>query len=559
MKPSILLGLLLLGAFTALISLYTTSTGIGLAPDSYIYAATAQGLASGHGARIPNGPDAWVHSAHFPPLYAGLLALGSLRGLAPLETARWLNAFLFAITVLLAGLAAIRLSEGSGLAAVLGSVLVLGSGDLILVHAQVWSEPPFFVFALAGLLLLSSYLAKGKTGFLMGAAAAFGLAFLARYAGIALALSGALCLLARSGQAAGGARQVAGGIDAGVESPPRTPRRGNDRQPRRASLVPGILKELAFFLGLSCGPVGLWMIYNELEAGSLTNRTLAVHLVSRRDLLQGARTISGWFFPWLGNGIVYDIFSVLLVLAGLVLLAGLARRALRSPRAYPAVSTQSPDNPWIAWLPFVTFIITYAAFLLVSLSFFDDQTGLDLRILSPILLTSLILIAAGVARLWQRPPRLAGSCAALLLGILLGFHLLSGSKMVDRLHAGENKGYAGVEWTGSKLIEQIRGYPQDTLIYSNGQDVIYLLTGRPAIGIPRMRSPNSLRANERFDEELQAMSDALEAKNGLLVIFSALQERRRYLPAEYDLNELLPLERITRWQKEGTLYRIKSK
>jgi hypothetical protein len=128
--------------------------------------------------------------------------------------------------------------------------------------------------------------------------------------------------------------------------------------------------------------------------------------------------------------------------------------------------------------------------------------------------------------------------------------------MVQSLYAGENKGYASEYWTQSRLIQQIRGLPEGIPIYSNGQDVIYLLTDRPARGIPKMYSPNTVRANDRFDEEIQDMQDVLKEKNGVLVIFFELQEQRRYLPAEYDLNEILPLKRVTRWNKEGTLYRI---
>jgi hypothetical protein len=208
-------------------------------------------------------------------------------------------------------------------------------------------------------------------------------------------------------------------------------------------------------------------------------------------------------------------------------------------------------------LPYLFFPLAYAVFLLVSQSFFDAQTGLDARILSPILLTSLILVVSGLARWLPRLP--AGLRGSILLAaaLLAGGHVISGVEMARILYGGQNKGYAGAEWTGMKLLQQIRGFPQDTLIYSNGQDVIYLLTGRPATGIPKVRSPNSLRANPRFEEEMQVMQAALARGNGILVVFNELQERRRYLPSEYDLNELLPLERITRWQKEGTVYRLR--
>jgi hypothetical protein len=518
------LSLLALLAFALL--LVTTSTGIGLAPDSYFYIATARSLVNGHGVSLPNGPGAYIHSAHFPPLYAGLLALGSLGAFDPLAAAGWMNAILFGATIFLAGLTILLLTHGSLAAAALGALAVLASDELILIHSHVWSEPPFFFFSLAGLLLLSIYLVDGKLWRLAGAAAAFALAFLVRYAGITLVLTGAACMLL-------------------FVSPCK---KTNERRLNRAE-ISDKTRHLLLFLALSCGPVGLWMIYNLLAAGSLTNRSLALHLVSLRDLTQGVRTVAGWLIPLERAGLFESLLALGIVLAGTVLLALPILRALRHP--------QKPEPEQASLLPYSIFTLGYGAFLLVSLSFFDDQTGLDARIMSPILVTGLILAAAGLGRWLPRLPRRARAPILLAVAVLGVVHLGSGLRMARGLYAGENKGYSEVAWRNSNLLKQIRDYPESTLIYSNGHDVIYLLTGRPAIGLPRMISPNSLRANDRFDEELQSMRSALEERGGLLVIFNALQERRRYLPAEYDLNEMLPLERITRWQKEGTLYRIK--
>ena len=196
------------------------------------------------------------------------------------------------------------------------------------------------------------------------------------------------------------------------------------------------------------------------------------------------------------------------------------------------------------------------AFLLLSLSFFDAQTSLDARILSPAYLTALILVVSALARwLPGRPARLRWAALG-LAAVFLAAQLFAGARMALRLNGGEEKGYTSPAWRSSRLLKQVAGLPPETPIYSNGQDVIYLLTGKPAFGLPREISPNTLKVNPAFDAEMQAMRSALETHNGVLVIFETLQDRRRYLPSEYELNQLLPLKRVTHWKNEGTLYRI---
>jgi 4-amino-4-deoxy-L-arabinose transferase-like glycosyltransferase len=506
-----------LALLAVLVSLYTTSTGTGLAPDSYFYIASARSLLGGEGLRIPQEAGWASSTAHFPPLYAVLLALSSLSVFDPLETARWLNALLFGANFFLVGYTILRLTGGSWLAAYLGALVTLSSGDLLLIHAHAWSEPAFFFFSLLGMLWLAMYVTDQRLGLLVGAATATGLACLTRYAGIALVAAGIVSLLWFAGLS------------------------------RREKI-----RSAARFLGISATPIGLWALYNLLLAGSLADRVLGKHPIGLRELARGAETIAYWAVPAGATGIIHDILALAVPLGGATLLGAYLLRSYRFHRTPPG-----GRNERASAIPFALFTLIYAAFLLVSISFFDAQTGLDARILSPVFITCLVLAAAGLARGLPRARvgiRWLGM--ALVLG-LVGAYLSSGYTTVQGLYAGEGKGYSGPYWTQSKLLQQLRGYPASIPVYSNGSDVIYLLTGRPAIGLPREVSPNSLRVNPAFEDEMREMRKALEEQGGILVYFYELAERRRYLPTEYELNEMLPLERITRWSKEGVLYRIK--
>jgi hypothetical protein len=302
---------------------------------------------------------------------------------------------------------------------------------------------------------------------------------------------------------------------------------------------------------MSILPVGLWLFYNLQEAGSLTDRVLGVHPVGFQDLSQGVNILTSWIFPGVPPNASLTILSVGIGLTGLVILIFYLIRSLRSQRSQAI--REAPEPPAI---PFAIYTLTYLVFVPLSISFFDAQTSLDWRILSPIYVTCLILVSVALARWAPRLPKPARWAGLIAILVVASAQVYSGIEMARLLTTGENKGYNSDFWKTSKLIQQVDGYPASTPIYSNGYDVIYLLTGRAATSIPKEFSPNSLRANPRFEEEMQAMQMELAESNGLLVVFFEMEERRRYLPSEYELNELLPLERITRWTEEGTLYRV---
>ena len=517
--------LALLGLLACGVSLVATSTGVGLGPDSYVYIAAARSLLAGDGLRIPQGPDSSVYTAHFPPLYASLLALSSLGAFDPQHTARWLNALFFGASVFLTGLSIWRLSGRVFPAAWLGALLCLASAEILLIHAQVWSEAPFFFLMLLGLLLLSRSLAAQGNAPLILSAAAIALACLARYAGITLAGAGALAVLLET-------------------------RRGLAERARRAAL----------FLAISLTPLGLWLLYNLAVAGSLTNRSLSRHPVSLRDLRQGATTVAGWLFPGVSLNPFLEILSMAAILAGLALLVASLLRADRHPEhanRHPERADRPPErSEGSPPQPYSLFSLVYVLFLLLSLSLLDAQTSLDARILSPVYIVALILVASALARWLPAAHKVARWLALSLLAVFTAAQLVSGVGMARGLYAGEDKGYTSAYWLNSKLIQQVRGLPDAIPIYSNGADAIYLLTGKPAIGLPQEISPNSLKVNPRFEQELLEMRRALEQHQGVLVVFYELEERRRYLPSEYELNELLPLKRVTRWKNEGALYRL---
>ncbi len=508
-------GIFVLGLW---ISLFSTSSGLGLESDSYIYSSAAQSLSRGQGYRIPVSPDVSIRTAHFPPLYPAMIAAGSLIIGDLNQAARWLNAVFFGANVSLAAYALFRLTGGSKWVAVCGAVLTAGADGLLLVHAHLWSEPAFLFFTMTGLLLLAAYLNDPKISRLAAAAGCIAAAFLTRYIGVLLIGTGWLVIAIEKAT------------------------------PLRQKFV-----RTLGFLGLSAAPGVLWLIENLRITGSLTNRQFGIHWINSQDLLAGARAVLNWFLPDKITDLIQAPVFLLMMLAALALLTVPVVLTLR-PRE--AAITSGSYLPSLRPLPFWVFTILYPLFLVVSMSFFDAQTSLDTRILSPALVTGTIALVPPVWRAHQKLPRPFSG----LLRFAVAFYLiafgLSGWETARTLQSGRDKGYASAYWTESRLIRQIAELPPSTLIYSNAQDVIYLLTGRTSASLPRMLSPNSLEPNPAFEAELTEMAGALRAENGVLVLFDTLANRRYYLPSENELIERLELERISRWRDEGSLYRL---
>jgi len=83
--------------------LFKTKYGIGVNPDSVLYLDTARNLSHGLGIVYLSKQGMLLPATHFLPLYPILLSSFNFWGIAPLESARWLNAFLFSANISLVG------------------------------------------------------------------------------------------------------------------------------------------------------------------------------------------------------------------------------------------------------------------------------------------------------------------------------------------------------------------------------------------------------------------------------------------------------------------------
>jgi hypothetical protein len=503
--------------------LFATDLGIALGADSTAYLAAARSLLAGQGLSLPTGTGETVPMTHYAPLLSTLLAAIGVWGLDVLVGARWLYAGLFGANIALVGLMIHRFTAGAPWFPILGSLLMLGSVAMLDVHSMLLSEPLFILFCLLGLWFLAEHLRSPKALLLFAACGAIALAFLARYAGAALVATGVVGILVLS-----------------------------EKDARNR------IRDAVLLAAIGCAPIVMWMARNASLAGSSTNRDLTYHPITLRRLGTMLATLVEWALPARVHATLWDFVcslpsAVQAVLAACLLLLGAVALAFGGVTFWRQRKRYAEEMDWMG--PLAMFGVFYVAFLVVSISFFDASTPLDSRVLSPLFAVGLILILSLTERslVFSRGRPSIRLVLVTLLVLLLGSYLFRSADWAVRNHH-EGRAYTSLQWRQSELIEQVKALPPATLVYSNGADAIYALTGRPAATIPRRVDPTSVRPNERYMYELAEMKSRLEDQGAVLVHFETITGRW-YLPSESELREQLSFS-VLATGKDGTIYTI---
>ena len=457
--------------------LLMTRQGIGATPDSAGYIRAARELfAEGHRQLI---------FTQYAPLYSVLLASGRLAGVDPLRTATWLNSVLFGLNIFIVGFLARRATSHARWLWLVAPCLML-SAPVLAIHATALSEPVFLLFALLGLYLLALHVEGDRPRYLVGSALCAALALLARYAGVACVVTGAVALLCFGAKGIG-------------------------RRARAAVL----------FTAVAVLPMALLMLRNVALGGTTTGRSLAFHPIGRSNVWEAIYTVSGWLFvPASAPNVVR--LGVLAI--GVLVVLALTRLGLTAAA-----------SPWsVRFL--ALFVAGYAAFLAMSISFFDANTPLDDRILLPVFAAGVVIALHLVDRAWPRlsdTPVTAAATLLLVIGLLVG-HVSTGARVAAEGYAN-GWGFTGVRWRQSATLARVKGLNPGTVVYSNAPEIVYLHTGLQPRPLPKTRFLMNGQPNRALLPELSAIERELRSTCGVVVYFRNLQQQA--VPRE---NELMP-------------------
>lgn len=425
--------------------LWASRWGLSLGSDSAVYVAAARNFLEGKGLSwLSGGGEVRPLTLHAPLLPIALAAAEAV-GVNAVSFARMLNAACLGLEVLLVGTIAIRLTH-SRVLAVSAALVMAGTGEMYRVHTWLMSEPLFIALTLAGVLALLEHQGDRKVLWLLASSAAFGLAGLTRYGGLALPAAGAGFLM----------------LD------PATPWR------RR-------LGESGVMLALGVGPTAVWMARNQMLTGQTGGRTFGPHLElwpSLRD--QAFGIIANWFAPlrlveWIADrpgaiAALVSLTAIGLAFTGTVLLRRRIRRDL-------AANTARSGPVLLA-----ACLLSYLAVAFFAALFSSPGADLNERVLSPVypLLWLVMVSALGLA--WSRG-RLAGKLAVGLLLLLLVRNKTVDTYWTLRGLGADGIGYSSRAWRSSPTIEEVVAMDPG-VIYTNDTAAIYLLANRPSYWVP---------------------------------------------------------------------------
>ena len=415
-------------AVAVALTLWATSHyGPGAEPDTVTYLAAARHLRAGHGFADIDGSPLTL----FPPVFPAAVAALEWLGLGPLPAARFLNAGLFGVLVVLAAVWARRIS-GSRRAGVAVAVVVALAAPMVAMASAALSEPVGIVLVVACLLCLTEALrtgevppaGRGRFGWAVAAGLAAGLACLTRYASVVLFPVGAAVLLA-----------------------------GRERLSARIRMVAG-------FLAAGLLPLAAWLARNVAAAGNATGDgrgTSALSLPKSLELTLAA--VGAWVLPGSAPEMVRAA-------AGAGLCVGVAAAAGRLSR--PA-------------LPAAAFIVLGVG----SVAWFEATMAIDPppRFLLPVfvpLVVGAAVVVADRARRWSwRPARSTGLAVAVVALSLprLGAFLVRADRqgLLD---------YSTPAWTSSPLLAYLRTHPVHGPVASDDPYVLDLRLGIPADPTP---------------------------------------------------------------------------
>ncbi len=470
---------------------YATAWGIGLSPDSGFYIKSARHML---GREQVDAAQTREMSSHFPPMYAGVLAMTSLGGVDPQTMARGVNLILFMACTGLIALVVWKVTEGSALAALLAGLFVIFAPDSLGIFTIALSEGLFVCLVMVSFLLLAKYAETSRSKWAVSAGIVTGAAVLTRYAGVAMVPVGLVITLWMAG----------------------------DRAKR--------VRDASIFVALCLTPVVMVAAVNKLMWGTSLNRTSAIHPVGLRHLRDGLITAAGWVLP-------VQVSSEKLVAGGVIVaLAGVVGVVvcLRERRALPRVA--------------ILFVIFYLLTLGLSISLVDYHTPVDKRLLLPVLM-ALVIVAASVGQ------RIAGWNAWLVVicaGIFVTGTIVCGGIESRRMHR-DGIGYASAAWQRSELVRAVKAVPAEKVVYSNAADVVYLVARRQAMPVPAKVIATSTLANPDYEKQLTVMGAEIHARRAVLAYFTKFESKRPYYPTESDLAEKLRL-RVLVHAKDGGLY-----
>ncbi len=418
------------------IYLFTRHSGIGISPDSVSYSSAALNIRQHFSFTDFNG----LPLVNFPVGYPVFLAAFSyISGLTPLSVAPAVNGALLSLVILFTSIILSGYKKSSRFYKLVFLSILAVSPALLEVYSMLWSETLFIFLSVLFCYCAYRYLVGHNYTTLLAMALVSALAFVTRYAGISLVLTG--CIL----------------IFFDGELP--------------------ILKKIKHLLvfglaGISLATVNL--LHNHLATESLAGvREKALRSFSD-NILQAGDVVAGWL-PFLknlpGGGVVF--FPLVLIAA----LCILCFRILQQQYYHTYETILSAF-----FVSYILFILTVA-----SISRFEDLSN---RLLSPVYIPLLLIASSWIPVMLRKITRIKKllllSLSVFLLAAMHRHQYQQNAEAWEGIKDAGIPGYAEDSWQHSPTIQYIKSNKNvlGPSRYSDANDAVYFLTGIQALPLP---------------------------------------------------------------------------
>ncbi len=174
------------------IHLFTAYSGVGISPDSIMYASTATNIQN-HLSLITFNNTPLVFFPVFFPVFLGIIQFFS--GINPIQAGAYINQFLFAAVIFLSGFVITKFIPTYRIYKIIILIVIILSPGLLEVYSYLWSETLFIFEILLFVILFGNYLkSSSKKNFVL-ICLITAIACITRYAGVTLIGAGCLILL----------------------------------------------------------------------------------------------------------------------------------------------------------------------------------------------------------------------------------------------------------------------------------------------------------------------------------------------------------------------------
>jgi hypothetical protein len=422
-----------------IIFLFTRHSGIGVCPDGVVYTTAAENLrATGKYIDFTHGPV-----IDFPAFYSIFLSgIMWLTGLNPLAFAPFLNAFLFATIIYLAGIIMEQFEDKSKWYKVaILSCIVLSPG-LLEDYSMMWSETLFILFLLLFMMAMYRYLRAGSRKALITAAVMTSVACITRYAGVTIMIAGGIIILL------------------------------NNKLSLQKRFLDG-----AIFGAISPLLLGVNFWRNYMVSGTLTGHREQSITPLITNMHDAGIVFSSWL-PFVHENYTAAIVVVIAIITGLVILC--TRQFVRDRRVFRYESIAP------------AYALFYILFMIITATISRFE-GLNSRFMTPAFIPLLWSGSYWLVSLSKHSKTFVKKFSLAVMGLLIlsSFQynqVAADAETWDGVKDAGIPGYTEDQWTKSETVQFIEKnklpFKRNYTIYSDAYDAIYWFTGRPGKFLP---------------------------------------------------------------------------